>query len=87
MDKLSVTCVDSYMTGITYDVAGLRILNTINGCTHISVRSGRMRQAYAEVIINTHNETGTVRTVCQAGTAVYIGIPHKLHRKLHDIRT
>ena len=85
MYKLPVTCVDSHMAGITYDVTWLCILNPVHRSAHISVCRGRVRQAHTEIVIDTHNESGTVCAVRQAGSAVYIRISYELHRELHNI--
>ena len=85
MYQLPITCIDSHMAGITYDVARLCILDTIYRCPHVSVRCGRMRQAYPKVIINAHHESGAVCTVGQTGATVYVRISYKLHCKLNNI--
>lgn len=78
MDNLSVADINSHMTGVAYHIAGLCIFQTIDRCTHASVRRRGMRQAYAKVLVYAHNESGTVGAVSETGSAIYIGITHKL---------
>ena len=80
MDDLSVADVNRNMSGIANQITGLRICQTSYVITDITVGSGGMRQGYAEILINAHNKTGAVRTVCQTCPTVYIGITDKLYR-------
>ena len=80
MDDLSVTDINRNMSGIANQITGLRVCQTSYVITDITVGSGGMRQGYAEILINAHNKTGAVRTVCQTCPTVYIGITDKLYR-------
>ena len=53
-------------------------------CADTSVSCRRVRQAHTEVLINTHDKTGAVRSVRQAGAAIYIRIAYKLKRIILD---
>ena len=80
MDDLSATDINRNMSGIANQITGLRICQTSYVITDITIGSGGMRQGYAEILINAHNKTGAVRTVCQTCPTVYIGITDKLYR-------
>ena len=80
MDDLSATDINRNMSGIANQITGLRVCQTSYVITDITVGSGGMRQGYAEILINAHNKTGAVRTVCQTCPTVYIGITDKLYR-------
>ena len=82
---LSAARINSHMARIADDIAGLRVFQTVHSRAHTSVRRRRVGQIYAEVLIHAHNKSGTVRTVCQTGAAVHIGITHKLLRKLYHV--
>ena len=43
-----------------------------------------MRERNSEILIHTHNKPGTVRSICQTGTAIDIWISYKLHRIIHN---
>ena len=78
MDDLSVTDINRNMSGIANQFTGLRVCQTSYVITDITVGSGGMRQGYAEILINAHNKTGAVRTVCQARSARYIRVSDEL---------
>ena len=81
MNNLTIAGIDTHVTRIADNIAGLRILQAVYGCAHTSVRRRRMRQAHTKVFVNAHHETRAVRTIGQAGAAVHIRITHKLDRK------
>ena len=78
MNNLTVTDVQCYMTGITDQVSWLCIGKSVNCGTLTAVCRRRMRKAYTEVRIYTHYKSGTVGTVGQAGSAVYIRVTNEL---------
>ena len=87
MNDLSIADVQCHMAGVADQVTRLRLVQTGHSRTLRTIRLGGMRQADTEVRIYTHNEAGTVSTLCQAGTAIHIGIPHKLQRILRHSHT
>ena len=73
----AVAHIDRTVAGITDDIAGLG-LRVGYSRPHAAQRAGGMGQAHTEFRIHGHNKSGTIRTVCQAGTAPYIGVAHEL---------
>lgn len=63
MHDLTVARVNSHMTGITDDITGLCVFQTIHRRTHTSVCRRRMGQVYAKVLVHAHNKPGTVCTI------------------------
>ena len=83
MDDLASADVDTYVTGVAYDVTGLCIgKSTGNGVAHTTVSTGGMRKRYTEVSVYAHYESGAVGTVCKRRTAVNIRVTHKLESKV-----
>ena len=78
VNDLSVTDIQCYMTGVADQVTGLCIGKSVYCSTLAAVCGRGMRQAYAEVRIYTHYKSGTVGTVGQTGSAVYIRVTHEL---------
>lgn len=58
--------IKSHMAGITDQVAWLRLCKAAYRTAYMSVCRGGVRQAHTEVIVNAHDESGTVRAVCHA---------------------
>ena len=90
MHNITVTDIQSHMAGITDQVSGQGVGQTVHRIPLLSVRRGRVRQRHAEVSVYAHHEAGTVCTVGQAGTAPFVRISHKLysevgHRHAHLI--
>ena len=79
MNDLSVAGIDAHMTRVAHQITRLRIGKAAHVVTLASVRRGGVRKGNAEVLIHTHNKPGTIRTVCQAGAAIHIGIADELH--------
>ena len=82
MNNLTISNIDTYVTGITYDIASLCILNTIYRIALFPVCCGRVWQAYSKVFVDTHNKAGTIGSFCQAASTIYIRISHKLQSVL-----
>ena len=78
MNDLTVTDIQRYMTGVTDQVSCLCISQSVNCCTLAAVCGRGMRKAYTEVRIYTHYKSGTVGTVGQAGSAIYVRITNEL---------
>lgn len=72
-----VAHIDPHMAAVTDDIAGLCI-GKADPVSAASQSRGAVGETHAEIRIYAHDETGTVCTVGQAGTAVYIRIAHKL---------
>ena len=71
-----------YMSAVADNIAGTDIGEAYL-ISRAALRRGVARQTDAERRINTHDNPGTVRTVCQAGPAVHIRISDKLFRIIH----
>ena len=91
MDDLSAADVEGYMVnasagGIKEEVAGLKTVQA-----HRSTAGGLggrgSGKSDAEVGKNRLNETGAVGSFGQAGSAINIGITHKLYRVGSDLLT
>ena len=67
--------IDGNMSAVANDIAGLHVRDTVSDAAHCC---GGMWKSYAECRIYRHNKSGTIRTVCQACTAVHIRIADKL---------
>ena len=78
MNDLPTANIQAYMTGITDQVSCLCISQSVNCCTLAAICGRGMRKAYTEVRIYTHYKSGTVGTVSQAGSAVYIRVTNEL---------
>jgi len=83
MYDLTIADVNSYMPGITDNITRLCLCQTVHLISYKSVPVRGMRQVHTKVFINTHDKTGTVCSICQAGTAIYIRISHELKCKIH----
>ena len=84
VDDLAVADVQAYMAAVTDKVSRLRVFKASYGSAQAPLGSGGMRQGNAEMAEDGHRKSGTVRSVCQAGTAVYIRPAGELERKLRD---
>ena len=71
------------MAGITNQVAGLCILDAFHCMSLLSVCCRRMRKFHAKILVDLHDEAGTVDSLGQTGSAVHIGVTHKLQRIFH----
>ena len=78
MNDLTITDIQCYMTGVTDQVSCLCISQSVNCCTLATVCGRGMRKAYTEVRIYTHYKSGTVGTVSQARSAVYVRVTNEL---------
>ena len=72
-----ISAVDSHMSTVADNVARL-CLGKAYRISYASHGAGGMGQAHTKVGLYAHDESGTVRSVGQAGSAVYIRITHKL---------
>ena len=77
----SVPDINRNMAAVINDIARLR-LRIGNALAHTGLRIRASRQGITEVLINGHDETGTVCPVRQAGSARHIRISHILAGKI-----
>ena len=78
MNDLSIADIQCYMTGITDQVTGLCIGQSVYCCPLTAVCRRGMREADTKVRIYTHYKSGTIGTVGQTGSTVYIRITDEL---------
>ena len=75
MDDTVVSHVDCNVTAVADNVAGSGIFNSAVYCpAHGTKGRGGMGQRPAEMSVDGHYETGTVGSVCEAGSAVHIRV-------------
>ena len=92
MDYLAVADVDGYMVYLAaaacveYQIARTHVAGG-NCLAHFGLGSGIMRQGYTELFHDLHGESGTVHALCQAGSAPYIRVAHKLKGVIHHLGT
>ena len=72
-----VSNIDSHMTTVAYAITRLDVIKT-HAVSYTALCAGRMRQRYTECCIYRHYKSGTIRTICQAASTVYIRISNKL---------
>ena len=85
MHDLAISNVDSHMSAVADDVAGLCAAQAaVDFCSHTSVCRRGMRKGHTEVLIYAHHETGAVRTVSKARPAIFIGIANELKREFRN---
>ena len=72
-----VSNIDSYMTAVAYNITGLDVINAHSVST-AALCTGGMRKRYSECSIYCHNKSGTISTVCQAASTIYVRISDKL---------
>ena len=87
MNHLAVAHVDAHMAD-TAAIAVEQQISCLNGsqiyrCTAVILL--RCGSGKADAVVGEYGlgKSGAVRAVCQAGTAVYIGITHKLYRIIY----
>ena len=78
MDDLSAADVDPHVSRVAEDVSGLGFRKRSYGIALFSVSRRGMGKADAKVFVDTHDETGAVRAVRQAGAAVHVRISNEL---------
>ena len=76
MENISVLCIENQISGLCIFYRNLGSVLCLVFC--------HSRQIIAILLINALHKTGTVRSVCQAGTAPYIWISNKLRGKFHN---
>ena len=86
MHDLVIAYVDAHMSVIT-DQISRHFLGIADRLASARLRAGRMRHRNTETSEHRHGKSGAVRSVCQAGSAPYIRISHKLQRIRRDRRS
>ena len=92
MDDLAISDIHCHMV---HSAVAARIENQIarlhigrgNFFAHLGLRAGVMRQRYAEFLHDFHGKAGTVRPLCEAGSAPDIGVAHKLQGIIYHLGT
>lgn len=79
MHNLTASNIDTNMSAVAYDIPCLH-LALADAIPNASQRAGGMGQTDTERSVDAHNKSGAISAVCQAGSAIYIGIPYKLSR-------
>ena len=69
--------INSNMSTVTYDISRLHLGNA-HFTSSASLCGRTVWQSYTKMCIYGHNKTGTIGSVCQARTTVYIRISNKL---------
>ena len=71
---------------VEYQIAGTHVAGG-NRLAHLGLGAGIMWKGHTELFHDLHGESGTVHTLCQAGSAPYIGVAHKLKGVIHHFGT
>ena len=79
MNNCVAACIYCNMAIVAYNISRLHAA-VAYAVASASERAGRMRKRYAKVCVYAHYKAGAVRTICQAGAAVYIRIAKELAR-------
>ena len=77
MYKRVVPNINTNMSAVAYNVTGLNIIDTYS-VSYTALCAGGMRKRNTKRCIYRHYKSGTIRTICQTASAVYIRISDKL---------
>ena len=75
-----VSYIDAHMSAVADNIARLCLRQTY-AVACAPQCAGTVRKAYSEVRIDAHDKSGTVRSVGQAGAAVYVRVADELRRE------
>ena len=77
MYKRVVPNINTNMSAVAYNVTRLNIIDTYS-VSYTALCAGGMRKRNTKRCIYRHYKSGTIRTICQTASAVYIRISDKL---------
>ena len=76
--------VDGNMSAVADDITGSGVFNSAGDSSAYRAKSmGGMRKTSSEMSVDRHDKTGTIRTVCKAGTTIDIGVAEETSRVSH----